>query len=151
MRELIVEEVITTYTFQLAVKTAPTKIRPIKEEDVVLLGTSFFDLEKRVQQVAVGRYLCVGVNGEMWTCSEKSMQERQAISENDLDGFCLYVMRQPVPILATIVDEPFCLRVRDDRWESQGGAITWNGKYGNDLSMRVIAQSIFDRTYQFLV
>jgi hypothetical protein len=150
VRKLTAENVLDTCAFRLAVKTAPTKIRAITEEDVVQIGSSFLDLENRSQRVEVGRYLCIGVDGEKWTCSEKSMQERQAISEEDSEGFCLYMMRHQLPILATIVDEPFCLCVQHDQWESQEGAITWNGKRGDDLSMRVVARSIFDRTYQFL-
>ncbi len=152
MLQLTVQDVLTTRPFRRAIKIAPVKIRPLTEADVAQIGPSFLDLEQRPQRVEVGRYLCVGVDHERWTCSDKSMQERVAISEPDAEGFRLYVQRNPQPVLATIIDEPFCLTFPGgDRWTSRtGGAITWNGLLGDQMIMRVIEKSIFLRTYQFL-
>lgn len=150
MLEFTPEDVILTRSFRRALKTAPTKIRPITEADIAQIGSSFLDLEGREQRVEIGRYLCVGVQGERWTCSQKSMDERKAISDLDEEGYRLYIQRDPQPVLVTLVNEPFRLTMPDgDVWTSQAGAITWNGQHV-DLIMRVVERSIFDQTYEFL-
>jgi hypothetical protein len=146
------EEVLTSHTFRPAVKIAPTLIRPMTQQDVEAMGASFLDLEGRAQRVEIGRFLCVGIEGERWTCSANSLAERIAIGTPDAEGFVPYLMRHPHVVLVTIVSEPFRLLVGDDTWESRdnGGVITWNGKRGDELMMRVIQGRIFDRTYQLL-
>jgi hypothetical protein len=143
-------DVLITQIFRRAVKTASTKIRPFTEQDVSIIGPSFLDLEGREQRVEVGRYLCIGIQGERWTCSEKSMQARIAVSEPDDEGFQLYVQRDPQSVLVTLIDEPFCLSLPGDRWTSQAGAITWNGLFGDQMIVRVVEKNIFYQTYQFL-
>ena len=124
----------------------------LTEQDVVTLGATFRDLEGREQRVEVGRFLCLGSQGERWTCSAKSMQDRVAISEPDADGFRQYRQRDPQPVLVTILTSPFTLSVRGDVWQSQedGGVITWNGKMGDELQMRVITRAIFAETYRLV-
>ena len=149
MLELTAEDVLKR-PFRRAVLTAPTRIKPVTEQDVSHLGTSFCDLEGREQRVEIGRYLCVGIQGEYWTCSERSMNERVAISEPDAEGFRQYRQRDPRPILVTRIDEPFRLTLKNGIWGSRAGAITWNGRLGDQLTMRVVAKSVFDCTYEFL-
>jgi hypothetical protein len=151
-RKLTAEDVLARYTFYPAVKVAPTRIKLITEQDVATLGATFRDLEGREQHVEVGRYLCIGVQGERWTCSAESMRERVAISEPDADGFQNYVQRQPQPVQVAMLAEPFLLDVHGDIWVSQenGGVITWNGQTGEALRMRLIAHDIFKQTYQVL-
>jgi hypothetical protein len=149
LRQLTVDAVLAM-PFRRAIKTASTKIRPITEQDVRDIGPTFLDLEGREQRVEVGRYLCIGVQGERWTCSEKSMQDRVAITELDEEGFRLYVQRDPKPVLVTLIEDPFWLMLPGDRWESTGGAITWNGHLGDQLIMRVVEKTIFEQTYQFV-
>lgn len=91
MLEFTPEDVFATRLFRRAVKTAPVKIRPFTEQDVLSIGPSFIDLEGREQRVEIGRYLCIGIQGERWTCSEKSMESRVPVSEPDDEGFRLYV------------------------------------------------------------
>jgi hypothetical protein len=129
------------------VKVAPTRIRAITPLDVQHMGGSFLDLEKRVQRVAIGRYLCVGMMGEQWTCSH--VRERVPVSEPDSEGFTLYVQLDPGPVACFDIPFSFVLRVGEEDWLSQetGGIITWNGRTGSDLDMRVVERSIFLATY----
>lgn len=151
-QRLSVGDVLERYSFQPAIKVAPTRIKPITEQDIAVLGATFRDLEGREQRVEVGRYLCIGIQGERWTSSAASMQARVAVSEPDADGFQLYVQRNPQPVQVTALTEPFILSVGDDTWVSQenGGIITWNGQTGPTLLMRVIAPDIFTQTYQLM-
>ena len=149
MLELITEDVLKR-PFRRAIKTAPTRIKPVTEQDVALLGPTFCDLEGRKQRIEIDRYLCVGIQGERCTCSERSMSERIAISGPDAEGFCLYHQREPRPVLVTCIDEPFRLTLKNEVLKSQAGAITWNGRLGDQLTMRVVAKSIFVLTYEFL-
>ena len=151
-RRLLPEDVLTHGAFQRAIKIATTQIRELTEQDVVTLGATFRDLEGREQRVEVGRFLCLGSQGERWTCSAKSMQDRVAISEPDADGFRQYRQRDPQPVLAAILTSPFTLSVHGDVWQSQedGGVITWNGKMGDELQMRVITRAIFAETYRLV-
>ena len=151
MLELTPEDILTTRTFRRAVKTMPVKIRPFTEQDVRHIGPSFLDLEQRPQRVTLDRYLCIGVQGERWTCGKSSMESRKAISELDTEGFRLYVQRSPQAILVTLIDEPFHLTLPGrDHWTSQAGAITWNGLVGDQMIMRVVEKDIFLSSYQFL-
>jgi hypothetical protein len=151
MLELTAEGVLTLRSFRRAVKIAPVKIRPFTEQDVCDIGPFFLDLEQQVQRVELDRYLCIGVQGERWTCGERSMNARKAISEPDSEGFRLYVQRNPVVVLATLVDTPFLLSLPDGAcWQSSAGVITWNGLSGEHLIMRVVEKTIFQQTYQFL-
>lgn len=145
-------DVLARCTFQQAIKTAPTRIRAFTAQDVVILGPTFRDLEGRLQRVEVGRSLCMGSQGERWTCSAQSMQDQVAISELDADGFRLYRQRDPHPVLVTVLTEPFTLEVRGEAWQSQedGGVITWNGMTGDEIQMRVITRTIFTETYQMV-
>ncbi|HEX7737214.1 MAG TPA: hypothetical protein VF458_20380 [Ktedonobacteraceae bacterium] len=149
---LTVEDVLERSVFQPAIKTALTQIRELTEQDVIMLGATFRDLENRVQRVEVGRYLCVGSQGERWTCSANSMQQRVSVSEPDADGFRWYRQRDPKPVLVTVLTEPFVLETHGETWTSQedGGVITWNGEIGDALQMRVITRAIFAETYQML-
>lgn len=160
-RHLTAEDILERSAFQSAIKVAGTRIRPFTEEDVLnksgeflvdAAGTFFLDLEMRRHTVQVGRYLCVGSQGERWTSSAKSMQDRVAVSMPDADGFRQYRQRAPHPVQAVILTEPFALEVHGDLWQSQkdGGVITWNGKTGNELQMRVITRSAFSATYQMV-
>jgi len=151
-RRLLPEDVLTHGAFQRAIKIATTQIRELTEQDVVTLGATFRDLEGRTQRVEVGRFLCLGSQGERWTCSARSMQDRVAISEPDADGFRQYRQRDPQPVLVTILTSPFTLNVRGDVWQSQqdGGVITWNGNTGDALQMRIITRAIFAETYRVL-
>lgn len=151
MLELIAKDVIRSRSFRRAIKIAPAKIRPFTKRDVQDLGPAFLDLEGREHRVEIGRYLCVGIEGERWTCSQKSMESRVAISEPDEEGFRLYVQRDPQPVLVTLIDESFSLLLPDGgRWTSQSGFVTWNGLEGDGLLMRVVEKNIFHQTYQFL-
>ena len=150
MLELTAEGILATRLFRRAIKIAPVKIRAFTEQDVCDIGPSFLDLEGRPQRVELGRYLCVGINQERWTCSEKSMQARKVVSELDSEGFQLYVQRDPHPVFVTLIDEPFRLMLRRDCWTSEAGAITWNGLSGDQMIMRVVEKGIFYQTYQFL-
>jgi len=129
------------------IKVAPTRIRAITAEDVQSMGDSFLDLEGRRQRVAVGRYLCVGVQGERWTCSQ--IRDRVLVSGPDSEGFRLYVQLDPKPVACFRLAFPFVLQSGEKDWESQpdGGIITWNGCTGPDLDMRVIERSIFRASY----
>ena len=151
MLELTAEDVLTTGSFRRVVKTAPVKIRPFTEQDVLEIGPSFLDLEGRKQRVEVGRYLCVGIQGERWTCGKSSMEARKAISEPDTEAFRLYVQRNPQAVLVALIDEPFHLTLPGgDDWTSQAGVTTWNGLSGDQMIMRVVEKDIFYQTYQFL-
>ena len=151
MLELTPELVIDLYPFPVALKTAPTLCRPITARDIAVMGDAFTDLEGTTQRVEIGRWLCKGVQGELWTCSEKSMGEREIFLGTyvDSEGFTLYRMRHPSPVHATVLTEPFTLDVRGKKWSGQedGGVITWNGETGEALLMRVITRGIFDATY----
>ena len=152
VRHLTAEEVLESSPFQSAIKTAPTQIRELSEQDVLTLGATFRDLEGRSQRVEAGHFLCIGSQGERWTCSAKSMQDRVAISAPDTNGFRWYRQRDPQAIQVAILTEPFTLNIRGDVWQSQddGGVITWNGKTGDELQMRVITRSIFAATYHLV-
>ncbi len=128
-------------------KVAPTRIRAITVDDVARMGDSFLDLERRAQRVAVGRYLCVGVQGEHWTCSQ--IRDRMPVSEPDQDEFRQYVQLTPKPVACFDIPFPFLLQVDAKEWESQadGGIITWNERAEPDLDMRVVERSIFHATY----
>ena len=150
-------EVLRCFTPTCWHKSAPTRIRPFTEADVQRLGPSFLDLEGRTQRVEVGRCLCVGIEGEQWTCSTSSLQrDRSPISEPDDEGFRLYQQRTPRSVLCFDLPFPFLLVVdtpdvhHEQRWLSQadGAVITWNGQQGMALDMRVVKRSVFLATYE---
>ena len=150
MLNLTPEEVIQRYQATRWVKTAPTRIRPITEEDIRVMGPSFRDLEGCEQRVALDRSLCIGPEGEMWTCSNTSLErDRFPVGSPDNEGFTLYHMRNPRPVYCFDIPEQFTLQANGKTWESQetGGIITWNGKCGQEAVMRVIKRNIFHETY----
>lgn len=145
-------DVLRSFTSTSWHKSAPTKIRPFTQSDVERLGPSFLDLEGQTQRVEVGRCLCVGVEGEQWTCSASSLErDRFPISEPDAEGFRLYRDRLPRRVLCFDLPFPFLLVVdaRQQQWQSQvnGAVITWNGLRGEALDMRVVKHSVFLATY----
>jgi hypothetical protein len=146
-RILTPPEVLQEFSPVLWIKVAPTKIRAITAQDVEQMGDSFLDLEGRTRRIAVGRYLCVGVQGEQWTSAH--IRDRVPISEPDQEGFRQYVQRAPKPVACFDVPFPFLLQTGGKQWESQetGGIITWNGLAEPDLDMRLIERSIFHATY----
>jgi hypothetical protein len=145
------EIVIRRYQWTSWVKNTPTKIRPFTEQDRTTIGPTFCDLEGREHQVIVGRALCVGLQGERWTTSIASLErDRVAVSGPDSEGFRLYQMRNPQPVKVFDVPHPFMLVVRGESWSCEdavGGYITWNGKQGAELVMRVNQRSTFQATY----
>ena len=96
------------------IKITPTRIKQVIERDAAHLGTTFSDLEGREQRVEIGCYLCVGIQGEYRTSSQRSMNEREAISEPDEEGFRLYRQRSLQPVLVVCIDEPFLLRLNSE-------------------------------------
>ncbi|HLW03901.1 MAG TPA: hypothetical protein VKT82_34960 [Ktedonobacterales bacterium] len=156
---LTYEQVLALYppdTFKQAIKTATLRIRPFTKEDEQTFPPTR-DLEGRLIKAKVGRCLCIGVEGELFTCSLWSVQnEREPVhlaQEPDAEGFREYRMRDPRPIWYLTLDVPFKLKRPDgDVWESQadGGVITWNGEVGSACVMRVLKTSIFVKTYTLL-
>ena len=99
-------------------KEAPTKIRPLTQADIENMGPFFLDLEQRRQEVAIGRYLCVGPLGEQWTTSGRSLErDREAISDPDVEGFRLYRMKNPKPLRCFEIGYAFALDTSNlHRW-----------------------------------
>lgn len=159
MQELTYETILKMYPadeFKQAIKTGTLMIRPFTEEDERNFPPTR-DLEGRLINVQVGRCLCVGVEGELFSCSVWSVEnEREPVNPElppDTQGFREYRIRNPHPIRYIILDYAFRLhRAPDDVWSSQrdGAVITWNGKTGAECSMRVIKTSIFLTTYKLL-
>jgi len=146
-RILTPSDVLHGFTPAPWIKVAPTRIREITPLDVQQMGPSFTDLEGGEQRVAVGRYLCIGVQGEQWTCSQ--IRDRAPVSLPDQEHCRLYVQLNPKPVACFDVPFPFVLQTGEKLWESQetGGVITWNEKAGADLDMRVVERTIFRASY----
>ncbi len=146
-RVLTPSDVLHGFTPTPWIEFAPTKIREITDEDVRQIGPFFTDLEGGEQHVSVGRYLCIGDQGEKWTCSQ--IRDRVPVSLPDQEHCRLYVQLNPKPVACFDVPFPFVLQSGEKLWESQetGGIITWNEKAGADLDMRVVERTIFMASY----
>ena len=101
------------------------------------------------------KWLCKGDRDNYWTTGAEHVQKyRVLVNPNepaDAEGFRKYKIRDPKPILAIILFDPFILhRSENDLWYSQleGGVITWNGEVGKKCDMRVNTIQIFDETYR---
>lgn len=137
-----------------AISIGTPRIRPFTEEDERNFPPTI-DKEGNSVIAKVGRCLCIGIEGEPYSCSMESLErDREPIDEYpDVEGFRRYKMRDPKPIKYLALLFPFALlRPKGDTWKSQpeGGVITWNGKEGKDCVMRVIVTSIFFKTYKIL-
>jgi len=134
-----------------ATKTSGTWIKKLlTQEDVDSVDeTSFFDLEGREHQVVIGRCICRGVNGERWSSSLASVErDRYAVGEPDAQGYQLHYMVRPNPVLCFAIPHRFGLIGEKGIWLcKERGFITWNGKQGKELDMRVIEYDIFESTY----
>lgn len=144
------EQVLAAYHPTHWVKTASTRIKIIDEADVQK-ETSFLDLEGRRHEVRIGRCLCIGPQDERWTCSVESLErDRYPITDEDAEGYREYKMKHPRPVRCFEIPFPFVLRINGEDWRCDdvaGGMITWNGKIGDRLVMRVIARSAFLLSY----
>ena len=148
------EEVLAAYRPTFWKKNASTRIKKIVSQ--ADLDTepehSFLDLEGRRHHLAIGRCICIGVEGERWTCSLSSLErDRDPVGEVDAQGYQEYKMKNPRSMRCFDIPFPFILVFPGKApWncEDQDGAIiTWNGKTGDLLDMRVIKRSVFEATY----
>lgn len=139
---------ILGHPFSYWYKSAGTLIKPITAQNVQAIRAEFRSLEQLDPRVEAGRFLCVGVDGEMWTCSQ--IGDRRQVSGPNADGFCLYVQRDRRFVACfEYLDTPFRLFAGDQWWTSQtdGAVVTWNEQYGEQLVMRLVARRVFYRTY----
>lgn len=149
MRALTHADILAECTFRKAKKVIPVRIRPFTEADFAIFDGSKRDLEGKPLKADLKRCLCVGVEGELFTCSMRTLrEERIAISEPDEEGFRWYRIRSTGPILATDIGYAFTLHSKSS-WQSQadGGIVTWNGKDDETCEMRVFKRSIFEKSY----
>ncbi len=148
---LSIEQVLRAYTSLPYIKSVPTKIKQVTEEDIAY-EPFFYDLEGRRHDLTTERCICIGPDGERWTTSQQSLErDRYPISEEDAEGYRLYLMRNPKAIQCFDISFPFALISKGETWtceNANGGMITWNGKQGEDGDMRVIARTIFEQTYE---
>lgn len=155
MHILTAEGVVANHHPERWCKTASTRIKKILTQADIQAEPDpfFFDLEGRRHEVTIGRCICIGVEGERWTSSLASVErERIPVSEADEQGYREYRMKEPTPVLCFDIPFPFMLRLAGKAdWhcsDPTGAFITWNGKTGTDLDMRVIKRSIFEKTYE---
>jgi len=135
-----------------AIKTAGTwikKLRTQEDVDSAMGERSFFDLEGKEHQVIIGRCICVGEAGERWTSSIASVErDRFPFGEPDGNGYQLHYILHPRPIACFVLPFAFDLLTAKRTWHCEtSGIVTWNGKYADELDMRVIQREIFDATY----
>jgi hypothetical protein len=153
MRILTPEDVIQRYPYTLCLKYASTRIKIIDETDIAR-EASFLDLEGRTHEVKLGRCICIGSQGERWTCSVESLKrDRYPVSESDAQGYRDYKMKQSQSVHCFDLPFPFTL-LHKGEWlceESSGGIITWNGQHGEALDMRVVRRGVFTATYQAIL
>jgi hypothetical protein len=60
-------------------------------------------------------------------------------------------MKNPRPLRCFDVTYPFILRTAKSDWQcldTEGGIVAWNEKTGDELEMRVIKRSVFQKTYE---
>jgi hypothetical protein len=154
MRLLTFDQVIAGYPSSLWKKTATTRVKKLLTLADVDSEPQrvFMDLEGRKHELKVGRCICIGVEGEMWTCSLASLErERIPVGEPDEQGYQDYQQKHPLTLLCFDVPTAFTLLLpKGEPWvceDLSGGIVTWNGEWGDKLIMRVIQRSIFHKTY----
>lgn len=149
MKTLTPDQLIQNYTSSLWMKCATTKIKIINESDMQK-EASFVDREGRTHDVIIGRCICVGAQGERWTCSVQSLQrDRYPVTEEDSEGYREYALIRPQCVAVFDIPFPFTLQ-HNGLWhcdDNSGGFITWNGVVGTVLVMRVVMRSAFMLSY----
>jgi hypothetical protein len=147
---VIIPEQIIQWPSSLWKKSASTRIKKILTEEDVEPG--FFDLEGRWHTITIGRCICIGIEGERWTCSLESVErDRYPVGEPDERGYQDYKMKNPRPLRCFDIPYPFILRTAQSDWlcdNHEGGIVAWNEKTGDELDMRVIKRSVFHKTYE---
>lgn len=148
-------QVIAEHQWSWWKKTGSTRIKKLLTQADVDAEPDrvFYDLEGRKHEVVVGRCICIGSEGERWTCSIASVdRDRYPIGEQDEHGYQEYKMKQPRPLRCFDISFPFTLVVPGKvPWSCQdvaGAIITWNGEVQEHLDMRIIQRSIFEKTYE---
>jgi hypothetical protein len=154
-KEILTPEQVMTYPSGFFIKTATTKIKKLlTQEDIDSESEKVFvDLEGRIHKLSIGRCICIGAEGERWTCSLKSVeQDRTPIGVPDEYGYQDYIYKNPQKLRCFDIPFAFTLILSPSKksWNCEdpsGGIVTWNGEFGNLLMMRVIQRSIFQKTY----
>src|SRR5882762_2401202 len=124
--QLTYDTVIERYPleqFKQAINIGTPKIRPFTQKDMEKFP-ELCDYEGRRIIPKLGRYLCVGYEGEFFTTSEWSVNNQRVLvnadKAPDADGFRKYRIRDPQPVRYIILNFPFVLhRGPDDEWISQ--------------------------------
>jgi hypothetical protein len=153
--QTITPEQLLTCQWTMWKKTAITRIKKILTQADIESepATFFFDLEGRRHEVAIGRCICVGIEGERWSCSLESLErDRYPVGDEDAQRYRPYKMRNPRPVRCFDLMYPFVLIIsQKSPWQcpdEEGAIITWNGEIGDKLDMRVVKRSVFLRTYK---
>lgn len=145
------DQIIAEYSYTVWIKNTSTRIKVIQEADRQR-ETSFLDSEGRTHEVKIGRCICVGPQGERWTCSVESLErDRYPVSTEDSEGYRQYRMKHPQPVRCFDIPFSFILQRDNGNWQCDdidGGIVTWNGKTGEGLDMRVVMRSAFAVTYE---
>lgn len=143
------DELIDTHFFRPFYKKVPTQILRITAAVVQQYGPRIVDREGRVHEVKVGRSICKGIDGELWTTSNEHVEQlRVAVSGPDAEGFVDYVSKKRAPVLVAWSGEPVSFVTSEGPWESFAACyLTWNGIRGSDADIRIIEKPIFECSY----